>query len=82
MANGFITNYVHAWQLWLSKNWTAKINERDNGFLLLKENILSIQFVLLFFTCYTAHIQKSFPIFFVEYTTKAARKMGSKDHAI
>ena len=51
-------------------------------FLLLKENILSIQFVLLFFTCYTAHIQKSFPIFFVEYTTKAARKMGSKDHAI
>ena len=51
-------------------------------FLLLKENVQSIQSVLFSFTCYTAPTQKRFSISFIEYTIKVVRKLSSTDHTI
>ena len=41
MSNSFMTINVTAWRLRPSKNWIIKTNERNDGVLLLQENILS-----------------------------------------
>lgn len=47
MSNGFMTNYITAWEILFSKkNWSVKINEKYNGFFFLTEDVLSTQFVL------------------------------------
>ena len=81
MVNGFMTNYSSAWRFWPSRNWTVKLHERYDEFLLLKENILSNQSVL-FIKCYIAKTGTSFSIFLMEYTNKVLKKLSCKDHTI
>ena len=81
MSNGSVTDYVLAWRFWLSKNRSLKINERYNDFLLLRENILSIQSGLLFLHAILKKY-KMFLGFFIEYTIKVARQVSSTDHTI
>ena len=54
---------------------------RYNNFLLLKENILSIQSVFLFL-CAILHKCKTNFRFFIECTIKVARKLSSTDQTI
>ena len=65
----------------LQKYWILKINERYNEFLLLKENILNIESVLLFYMLYSSRTNK-FLYFFLEYTIKFVRKVSSTDDTI
>ena len=65
------------------KNWSGKINERYNEFLLLKDSILSIQSVLLLFFLHTTlHKHKKVSLFFTEYTIKVVRKVSCTDHNV
>ena len=79
MPNGFRTIYIPAWRIWSSKISGVKINDRYNEFWLLNQNILSIQAVLYFFTCYTVQTHIIFSISFIEYTIKVLRKVTSAD---
>ena len=74
MPNGFMTNYIPAWRLWPSKNWSVKINERYNKFCLLNENILSVQLFFFFFTCYTAQTQINFSTCLLNTLLKLSEK--------
>ena len=82
MSNDFVTDYVLAWRFWASKNLSLKINESYNGFLLWKENMLCIQFGLLFLHAILNKYKKVSRVFFIEYTIKVARKMSSTDHTV
>ena len=69
-----MTNYVPARPLWHSENWTVKINEIYDKFLLLKDNILSIQSVLLFLPYYGTQTQVSFSISLLSTVLKSLEK--------
>ena len=70
MSNGFLTNYIPAWQLWPRKNWSVKFNEKWNELWLSNDNFLSIQAVLLLFTSYTAQTQIIFSIYLLNTLSK------------
>ena len=73
--NGFMNNIIPAWRLWYSENWRVKINGRYDEFLLLKENILSMQSVLLFLTCYQRKYKKV-SLFFYWILLKLLEKLA------
>ena len=57
-------------------------SKRYNDFLLLKENVLSIQSVFLSFYMLQYANTKTFPHFFIEYIIKVVRKVSSTNHTI
>ena len=79
-GKSFMTNYFSAWRLWPSKNLSVKIDKRYNGFLLLKENILSIQSVLFLDAILPKY--KKFSLFYHWIPNKVVRKVRSTDRTI
>ena len=82
MSNGFMTNWVTPWLLWLSKNCSVEIMGRYNRFLSFKSEYSKYPICSFFLACYTATAPIIFMNIFIKYAIKVVRKVSNTDQII